>query len=426
MKHFMSNTAIRVEKLSKEYKVAGAKYRNDTLRDTIMDGLKSVFRSKESPHSFWALKDVTFEVERGQMVGIIGHNGAGKSTLLKILSRITQPTLGRGEIFGRVGSLLEVGTGFHYELTGRENIYLNGAIIGMTTDQIRSKFDAIVDFAEVGEFIDTPVKHYSSGMYVRLAFAVSAHLKPEILLLDEVLSVGDIQFQRKCMAYAEELRKSDATILLVSHNMFVVKSMCSRVILLSEGKVKFDGSPADAIQVYEQDSKVSPLSWAKDSLGTDPSQWDISLTEMDTLDENGQQKNLFNYGERMKIRLKFNVRRTINNPNILVSFIRSDNVACCNYNTIMDGITVPSGSNDFVIELLTPPLKLVSESYNIYVLVRDDKFERLYCAQAGKIFHVRHDLLNTHFGVFHEPGEWFIPSGVVDHQSNFSKEGLHS
>jgi len=418
----MSNTAIRVEKLSKEYQVAGGNFRNDTLRDTIMDGLKSIFRRKENPHSFWALKDVTFEVERGQMVGIIGHNGAGKSTLLKILSRITQPTLGRAELFGRVGSLLEVGTGFHQELTGRENIYLNGAIIGLTRDQIRRKFDAIVDFAEVGEFIDTPVKHYSSGMYVRLAFAVSAHLKPEILLLDEVLSVGDIQFQRKCLAYTEELRKSDATILLVSHNMFAVKSMCSRVILLSEGKMKFDGPPSAAIQMYEEDSKVSPLSWARSSIGTDVSKWDIYLKEMDTFDENGNNVNLFNHGERMKVRLEFDVRRTVTNPNVLVSFIRSDNVACCNFNTVMDGITIPSGSNDFVIELLTPPLKLVSESYTIYVLVRDEKFERLYCAQAGKIFHVRHDLLNTHFGVFHEPGEWFMPNEGVDHQNNFSKE----
>lgn len=425
----MNSNAIVVENLSKQYWIAGAAHRNDTLYDQLTDNMKSLFRRKENPPqekaSFWALDDISFEIGQGQTVGIIGHNGAGKSTLLKILSRITYPTRGRAEIYGRVGSLLEVGTGFHPELTGRENIFLNGAIIGMKKDDIRRQFDAIVDFSEVEKFIDTPVKHYSSGMYVRLAFAVSAHLKPDILMVDEVLSVGDLQFQRKCMAYAEELRRSNSTILFVSHNMFAVKSMCSRVILLSQGKIRFDGSPAEAIQMYEAENKVSAMPWAVSAIGTDPSQWDVYVDEVETFDEEGQQQNLFNYGERMRVRLKFNVRRTVINPNFLVSFIRSDEVACCNYNTVMDGFSVPALETDGMIELLTPPLNLVSESYKICVLVRDAKFEQLYCAQIGKTFHVRHDLLNTHFGVFHEQGEWFLPNEIADNKRyNFTGGSL--
>lgn len=402
-----------MEKMSKQYQIAMGKYRHNTLRDQLTDSLKSVFRRDGPPqgkNSFWALKDISFEIEQGQIVGIIGHNGAGKSTLLKVLSQITQPTLGRAELYGRVGSLLEVGTGFHPELTGRENIYLNGAIIGMTRDEIRSQFDAIVNFAEIEDFIDMPVKRYSSGMYVRLAFAVSAHLKPEILMIDEVLSVGDISFQRKCMAYAEELRRINSTIIFVSHNMFAVKAMCNRVIYLSKGQILYDGAPATAIQMYESENSVSEMPWARQATGIEPSQWLIYTTGVETFNESGQSCNLFKFGERMKIRLTYKVRQTVKNPNFLISFIRSDEVACCNYNTIMDGFTVPSLTSDGVIELLTPPLKLVSDSYQICILIRDEKFESLYSAQRGNTFHVQHDILNTHFGVFHEEGEWNMPS----------------
>lgn len=422
----MNNVAIKVENLSKEYRIAGAKYRNDTLRDQLVDSFKKFFgrteAAKEKKGSFLALNNVSMEIEQGQIVGIIGHNGAGKSTLLKILSQITSPTRGSAEIYGRVGSLLEVGTGFHPELTGRENIFLNGAIIGMTKAEINRHFDAIVDFAEVEQFIDMPVKRYSSGMYVRLAFAVSAHLRPDILMIDEVLSVGDLQFQRKCMAYAEELRRSNSTILFVSHNMFAVKSMCNRVIFLSEGMIRFDGAPADAIKLYEGENKTSALPWAQNAIGTDPSEWDVYIESVETFDEDGNPRNLFEYGERIRIRLNYAVRRSVNNPNFLVSFIRSDDVSCCNYNTVMDGFTVPSLETDGTIELLTPPLNLVSESYKIFVLVRDHKFERLYCAQVANTFHVRHDLLNTHFGVFHEQGEWFLPNEVVNQSYSISQE----
>lgn len=266
----MSDVAIRAENLSKQYAVATAKQRHDTLGDQLAYSLKSIFRrqgpEEQSKKSFWALKDVSFEIKEGEIVGIIGQNGAGKSTLLKVLSRITTPTRGRADIYGRVGSLLEVGTGFHPELSGRENIYLNGAVIGMKKDEIRRQFDAIVEFSEVGKFLDTPVKRYSSGMYVRLAFAVAAHLEPEILLVDEVLAVGDIAFQKKCLGKIGSVAKGGRTVIFISHNMTAINSLCQRVIWVSGGKIVEDGPAADVVTRY----------LAKSDKGTDQSEeaWD--------------------------------------------------------------------------------------------------------------------------------------------------------
>jgi lipopolysaccharide transport system ATP-binding protein len=408
----MTCTAIKVENLSKQYNIAALKRRHDTLRDQLMEGLKSVFRRNVRPYgenTFWALKDVSFEIDQGEIVGIIGHNGAGKSTLLKILSRITEPTLGIGEIYGRVGSLLEVGTGFHPELTGRENIYLNGAIIGMRREEINRCFDAIVDFAEIEKFIDMPVKRYSSGMYVRLAFAVSAHLKPEILMIDEVLSVGDLQFQRKCMAYAEELKKSGATILFVSHNMFAIKSICNRVIYLSHGQIQSDGPALEVIPLFEKESRSGSIYQSQNMAGSDSSKPAIHITQLELLDESGESRAVFDYGERMRVRVTYAAPQPIHNPNFVVALIRSDNVKCCNYSTSLDDFPIPSLCGEGTIEVLTPPLKIVSESYVIHVLVWDKDFQRMHCFHRGFHFHVRHHLFSTHFGVFHEQGEWSMP-----------------
>jgi len=257
---FMSDIAIRAENLSKLYKIGEYQGNYKTLRETIVNIFSAPFRqliskpqtSNLKPQSefIWALKDVSFEVKRGEVVGIIGRNGAGKTTLLKILSRITAPTEGLAEIRGRVGSLLEVGTGFHPELTGRENIYLNGAILGMKKVELDRKFDEIVAFAEIEKFIDTPVKRYSSGMYVRLAFAVAAHLEPEILLVDEVLAVGDAVFQKKCLGKMGDVAKEGRTVLFVSHNMVAVQSLCSRVIWLHEGKIVEEGPAGQVVSSY--------------------------------------------------------------------------------------------------------------------------------------------------------------------------------
>ena len=242
-----SDPAIRVDRVSKSYTIAHTTRVRTTMAEAVLQRLRHPFRRRETGETFWAVRDVSFDVGHGDVVGVIGRNGAGKSTLLKILSRITAPSSGRVELFGRVGSLLEVGTGFHRELTGRENIYLNGAVLGMRRGEIDRQFDAIVDFAGVERFLDTPVKHYSSGMYVRLAFAVAAHLNPEILIIDEVLSVGDAEFQKKCLGKMKDVARGGRTILFVSHNMRTVASLCNRVVFMSDGRVAADGKPEDVI-----------------------------------------------------------------------------------------------------------------------------------------------------------------------------------
>ena len=246
----MGDLAIRVDNISKRYTIASARYRHDTLRDQLMDGVSALMhprrRSRARREVFWALRDLSFEVNQGDVVGIVGRNGAGKSTLLKILSRITEPSSGRAEIYGRVGSLLEVGTGFDQELTGLENIYLSGAILGMRKAEIDRKLEEIVAFSEVGQFIDTPVKRYSSGMYVRLAFAVAAHLEPEILIVDEVLAVGDAAFQRKCLGKMGDVAGEGRTVLFVSHNMAAITRLCRLGLWLDRGQLK-DVGPADEV-----------------------------------------------------------------------------------------------------------------------------------------------------------------------------------
>jgi lipopolysaccharide transport system ATP-binding protein len=254
----MSDAAITVENLGKKYNLRHQVNRDEGLRHVLQRALTAPFRRAsaqppvdEAKEEFWALREVNFEVKRGEVVGVIGRNGAGKSTLLKVLSRITEPTTGRIEIEGRVASLLEVGTGFHPELTGRENIYLNGTILGMTRREIARKFDEIVAFAEVEKFLDTPVKHYSSGMYVRLAFAVAAHLEPDILIVDEVLAVGDAQFQKKCLGRMKDVSvREGRTVLFVSHNMGAVTALCERALLLRSGQVEAMGPTAEIARRY--------------------------------------------------------------------------------------------------------------------------------------------------------------------------------
>ncbi len=280
----MSDIAIQVENLSKRYLINHQRTGGGGLRHVLQDKLTAPFRwlgrsvnsaiqpstlnsQPSATEEFWALKDVSFDIKQGEVVGIIGRNGAGKSTLLKILSRITEPTNGRITINGRVASLLEVGTGFHPDLTGRENIFLNGAILGMSRAEIKANFDAIVAFAEVERFLDTPVKRYSSGMYVRLAFSVAAHLEPEILVVDEVLAVGDAAFQQKCLGKMGEVsRLSGRTVLFVSHNMSAVQSLCSRVVVLNAGKMTFQGPVLDGISHYLTQSQNVQAAFAGDSV----------------------------------------------------------------------------------------------------------------------------------------------------------------
>jgi lipopolysaccharide transport system ATP-binding protein len=323
----MSDTVIRVENLGKKYIIGHQKQERYTaLRDVIVDGSKSLGRKLLKPlgkkmsdpavNDFWALKDVSFEIKQGDRVGIIGRNGAGKSTLLKILSRITEPTKGRISIKGRVASLLEVGTGFHPELTGRENIYLNGAILGMSQAEIKRKFDEIVAFAEVEKFLDTPVKRYSSGMYVRLAFAVAAHLEPEILVVDEVLAVGDVQFQNKCLGKMQDVATNGRTVIFVSHQMAAISNLCSSCMLLQNGELSFHGRTDSAINRYLALS-TKAREEAKGNLQPFRPSWARPLImSVRILASNGQEQTSFALGSDITFEMTFATQdaTTLTNP----------------------------------------------------------------------------------------------------------------
>ena len=319
----MSDTVIRVENLSKKYILGQQKQERYTaLRDVLANTAKSISSqvlnpfAKKAPlpnlEEFWALKDVSFEIKQGDRVGIIGRNGAGKSTLLKVLSRITEPTTGRISIKGRVASLLEVGTGFHPELTGRENIYLNGSILGMSKFEIKKKFDEIVAFAEVEKFLDTPVKRYSSGMYVRLAFAVAAHLEPEILIIDEVLAVGDAKFQKKCLEKMKDVGDKGRTVLFVSHQMGTITQLCSKVFILEAGAIIKEGDTKETIASYMQklSSNESNRFINKSSTTKDKS---IYITEIETVDSFGISASEFSHTDNVRLKVNILIKKWVNN-----------------------------------------------------------------------------------------------------------------
>ncbi|MFA4966502.1 MAG: polysaccharide ABC transporter ATP-binding protein [Thermoleophilia bacterium] len=311
----MTEYAISISGLGKRYTIGAAAERSKTLRDALTSAAAAPLRrlrhagsSTGRVNTIWALRDVSFDVEPGQVIGIIGRNGAGKSTLLKILSRITEPTTGRALIHGRVGSLLEVGTGFHQELSGRENIYLNGAILGMTRAEIGRKFDEIVAFSEIGEFLDTPVKRYSSGMFVRLAFAVAAHLEPEILLVDEVLAVGDLSFQRKCLGQMEEIAGTGRTVFFVSHNMNAVRSLCTRAVQIDGGRLVADGHTEDVVRNYiveQTTDSATKLDLAR-PIGKEG---ELLLTGLRVLDPRGKAGGPFHSKEELTVEIDVSVFR---------------------------------------------------------------------------------------------------------------------
>lgn len=315
----MPNAIIKVSNISKRYRIGAAESGYKTFRESIMDAVSTPFRNLsrlrsltrfknvEEADVIWALKDVSFEVDEGEVLGIIGKNGAGKTTLLKVLSRITEPTSGFAEIRGRVSSLLEVGTGFHPELTGRENIFLNGAILGMRKREIERKFDEIVSFAEIGKYIDTPVKRYSSGMFVRLAFAVAAHLEPDILLVDEVLAVGDIGFQKKCLGKMEDVAKGGRTVLFVSHNMGAIGLLCQRVLLLNQGRLISAGDPKKIIDEYLNSFEKSIASQAGVSFLPDTSKR-IQILALRSLDHTGKPTTELDRAFPFRVAVEFDVR----------------------------------------------------------------------------------------------------------------------
>lgn len=331
----MSNTAISVQNLSKRYRIGLKEELPDTLTGALTSWVKSPVRNfktlrrlsrftegDDAEDIIWALRDVSFEIKHGEVVGIIGRNGAGKSTLLKILAGITEPTSGHADIYGRVASLLEVGTGFHQELTGRENIYLNGTILGMTKAEIDRKFDEIVDFSGVEKFIDTPVKRYSSGMQVRLAFSVAAHLEPEILLIDEVLAVGDVAFQKKCLGKMNEVAQGGRTVLFISHDMAAINSLCPRVIYLANGFLTKDGEASEVTEYYFQDTEgsYSRYSWSGSYRG-DRGDAEITLKEITLKDSKGLSKGIFHESEPITIHIKYEVHTLLRGSQVKIHIL---------------------------------------------------------------------------------------------------------
>ena len=377
---------ITVENLGKRYELGSAQKseRYMTLRDTIAHSARSVFRRERrsgplSPdEAFWALKDVSFEIRRGEVVGIIGRNGAGKSTLLKILSRITEPTEGRITLEGRVASLLEVGTGFHPELTGRENIFLNGAILGMSRVEIKAKFDEIVAFAEVERFLDTPVKRYSSGMYVRLAFAVAAHLEPEILIVDEVLAVGDLEFQKKCLGKMHEIAEGQGrTVLFVSHNMAAIHQLCTRAILLSKGSIAANGGVLQVIDEY--------LSTAA-SAGFVPGkryEESIWITDAQTLDPVGQPSSRFTHDQPIHLKITCAHRRPVPGSNIGMVVKDGKDRVVFRSEVDMPPLPMPAAGQTIsdVCEAVIPANLLVPGRYQFVLFIHVPVVRMIYLAE---------------------------------------------
>jgi len=345
----MSDIVIKAEELGKSYLISHqTNSKHDTLREVIFDKAKGFLSTLRQPEchtkhnieEFWAIKHVSFEVKQGERIAIIGRNGAGKSTLLKILSRLTEPTTGRVSIRGRVASLLEVGTGFQPELSGRENIYLNGAILGMRRREIKAKFDEIVAFAEVDKFLDTPVKHYSSGMSVRLAFAVAAHLEQEILVVDEVLAVGDLEFQKKCLKRMHEVTTEGRTVLFVSHNMAAIQQLCERGLMFHQGQLMYCGTIADTIRNYIGQVKTLALTEVGKREDRTGSQW-LRFTRVVIYDSEGHEINQVMSGQDIFVRLYYESEKEMQNALVFVSFNLRNNqgVLLTNMNSFDSGFS---------------------------------------------------------------------------------------
>lgn len=404
----MSTPVINVESLSKKFIIAHeANERYTTLRDTITRSARKLLpgggggaRQKSSKEEFWALKDVSFEIQPGERVGIIGRNGAGKSTLLKVLSRITEPTQGRVSIRGRVASLLEVGTGFHPELSGRENVFLNGAILGMSRIEIRKKFDEIVAFAEVEQFLDTPVKRYSSGMYVRLAFAVAAHLEPEVLVVDEVLAVGDAQFQRKCLGKMEEVSsKEGRTVIFVSHNMGAIKSLCTSAIILHKGEKILQGDVYESLAKYLSFDQLQLNTETKYKREEAPAGKKLFIREAEFIDD--QTKSTFSLQANLVIQSTINTRIGIN-LRLKDGMGFPVGMGCSHY-FAPELTAISQGENR--ISLNTLPINLATGTYKLSVELVYPGVESLDLLEDCILFELSNDgLANRGYGVMQEWG----------------------
>ncbi len=403
----MANYALQVRGLGKSYQI-GKNQEYSTLRDTITQAVTAPFKRAKQivsgdaygasnlTETLWALKDLSFDIKHGEVVGIIGHNGAGKSTLLKVLSQITEPTIGEARIYGRIGALLEVGTGFHEELTGRENVILNGAILGMSQYDVNRRFDEIIDFAGVEKFIDTPVKHYSSGMKLRLGFAVAAHLEPEILVVDEVLAVGDAAFQKKCLGKMSDVADSGRTVLFVSHNMAAVENLCSRGIILNRGQVSFDGKTSKAIEHYMlslQSETTVPLRDRINRRGNGAIRFtDVQLASIDDVP-----LEFVSSGQTFNIKLGYEVMMPsdVNNVRVGVTCYNQMGVAIFSQHTRLAGkefIDIPQ-SGEFVCKIEDLPLP--PSTYLLEIVVKANENLADFVQNATQIHVMEGDFLQS-------------------------------
>lgn len=407
-----NDTAIRTIGLGKRYSIGGQRAESRTLRDTIAQTIKRPIErirhpgaATHSSESLWALRNIDLDVDHGEVLGIIGPNGSGKSTLLKVLSRITEPTEGRVEVFGRVASLLEVGTGFHAELTGRENIHLNGAILGMTRAEIRRKFDEIVEFSEIGKFLDTPVKRYSSGMYVRLAFAVAANLDPDILIVDEVLAVGDAEFQKKCLGKMQSVTHQGRTVLFVSHNMGSVKTLCSRAILLKEGRVANSGSVDSVVDAYlgqgTETTRTGVVPHDTPRFGTGK----VLLRKVGLLSESNERLEQLYLGQRFRVEFAFEGLEGVEDAVVELGVTTSDGVRVASAFSTDGGLPpfrLDVGTNRLTADV---HLTLLPQGYHLDVALH-------HHANGATIDFVERALYFTALGVAQTGGDQYRWSSV--------------
>ncbi len=421
----MSKPIIEVHRISKLYRLGathGQSYK--VLRDVIAGAFSR--KKQDSLREFWALQDISFDVQEGEVLGVIGRNGAGKSTLLKILSRITEPTAGEITLRGRVASLLEVGTGFHPELTGRENIFMNGAILGMTRQEIRSKFDEIVAFSEVERFIDTPVKRYSSGMYVRLAFAVAAHLEPEILLVDEVLSVGDAEFQKKCLGKMGEVAKGGRTVLFVSHNLGSVKQLCSKGILLDRGKIAFEGPIEEAVNQYLANNKPASSNVQFRDLAAPFGVDDVAhFTAVSLHGSDGNPRDSFVIGDDLHIRVEMAFRQPVRIVQFSLIIRSSAGLGIYHIVSPDRGFWMQNVSpGKYVLEIVVPDIALYPGKYTVGDLwMADANNCKIDATSESALFAVTDGSplinrpLNHSHGMIHKTAEWeIVTSDLVCHE----------
>lgn len=418
-----SNFAISIENVGKKYTIGHQGSSGDGMRHAIegvmrapLAWLRARREQKIRQVDFWALKDISVEIGHGEVVGILGRNGAGKSTLLKLLSRITVPTKGRIRINGRIASLLEVGTGFHAELTGRENVFLNGAILGMSRAEIVRKFDEIVAFSEIEEFLDTPVKRYSSGMYVRLAFSVAAHLDPEMLIVDEVLAVGDTSFQKKCLAKIASYAQTGRTVLFVSHNLDAVRALCKRGVWLKDGRVYRDGKADEIIEDYFNDIAVEKCQSLSNS------EYGLSIQKVLLRNERGQECSRFLPGDDLVVEVHYDAQKRLENPIFAIGVI-GNNGSCFTSNMLLDGHSPRAIEGTGTLTCTFKSIPLLPQNYSVKLSVKAESVsDTIVAYQEVAFFTVAGDLAGFGYkGAFDTharystavvvPYEWRLPDG---------------